>query len=66
METMQQQQQQQQKTKGWRTWRRTLEVSWQPGQRAARYQGVHFNSLFAEATVRSIKRTPRAPSSTRG
>jgi len=52
--------------KRWRTWRRTREVSWKPGQRAARYQGVHFNSLFAEATVRSMKRTPRAPSSTRG
>jgi hypothetical protein len=34
--------------------------------RGRRYQGVHFNSLFAEATVRSMKRTPRAPSSTRG
>ena len=30
------------------------------------HQAVHFASLFAEATVRSMKRTPRAPSSTRG
>lgn len=32
----------------------------------AAYQSVHFEALAADATVRSMKRTPRAPSSTRG
>lgn len=30
------------------------------------YHCVHFTSLDADATVRSMKRTPRAPSCTRG
>lgn len=37
-----------------------------PAPRPGLYQGVHFASPAADATARSMKRTPRAPSSTRG